>query len=80
MQSKTKEIIRFSFDCPTDIHTTIKMKATFYKKTVRDYLLNLIAKDLAEDTPCFISNEDCHNQLKMIFKKDDDLMKGLANR
>lgn len=80
MDQKSKKITRFTFDCPTDIHCTLKMKAISYKKTVKDYLVGLIVRDLMTETPSFMDDEEFQKQLAFVFENDIELLRGLHNR
>lgn len=46
--SAHKDVIRFTFDCPTDLHTIAKMKASALHQSMKDYLIGLLAKDAIE--------------------------------
>ena len=80
MDAKSKNVTRFTFDCPTDIHCTLKMKALSYKKSVKDYLLGLIVRDLMVETPSFMNDEELQKQLAFVYENDMELLEGLANR
>jgi len=46
--SAHKDVIRFTFDCPTDLHTIAKMKASALHQSMKDYLIGLLAKGAIE--------------------------------
>src|ERR1700733_8138086 len=67
-----------TFDCPTDLHSIAKMKASSLKKSLREYLVGLIIKDAEENPPKFLDNKNFKKELKRILEDDADLMKKLA--
>lgn len=78
--STQKEVVRFTFDCPADLHTIAKIKASASKQSLKDYLINLLAKDVVEHPPKFLNNEKFENELKKILENDAELMKKLADK
>jgi hypothetical protein len=42
MTSHDKSLTKFTFDCPTELYSIIKMKALAAKQTIKDYLIGLI--------------------------------------
>lgn len=78
--SSHKEVIRFTFDCPIDLHTIAKLKASSMKQSMRDYLIGLLAKDAAENPPKFLDDKSFKKELKKILQKDAKLMKKLSER
>lgn len=78
--SAHKDSIRFTFDCPVDLHTFAKMKATALEQTMRDYLIGLLAKDAVENPPKFLDNKAFKKELKKILQHDAELMEKLSNR
>jgi len=80
MNNQSKEITRFTFDCPTELHSAFKMKALCGKKTVKDYLVGLIIKDVCENPPPHIDKDCFENQLRMALQKEAGLMRKLSER
>lgn len=78
--SAHKDVIRFTFDCPTDLHTIAKMKASALKQSMKDYLIGLLAKDAAENPPKYLDNKSFKKELKKILQDDAKLMKKLSDR
>lgn len=78
--SAQKDVIRFTFDCPTDLHTIAKMKASALKQSLREYLVGLLVKDAMENPPKFLDNKTFKKELKRILEEDADLMKKLADK
>jgi hypothetical protein len=78
--STQKEVVRFTFDCPADLHTIAKMKASALKQSMREYLVNLLIKDVTENPHKFIDNKAFKKELKKILDEDADLMKKLADK
>jgi hypothetical protein len=75
-----KDNIRFTFDCPMELHTIVKMKASSLKQSMREYFINLLIKDATENPPKFLDNKTFKKELKKILDKDDELMRKLADR
>jgi hypothetical protein len=80
MNNHAKEITRFTFDCPTELHSTVKMKALSVKQTVKDYLISLIIKDVCDSPPQFMDKDSFEEQLRIALDKDAGLMMKLATR
>ena len=78
--STQKENIRFTFDCPSDLHTIAKMKASALKQSMREYLVSLLVKDAMENPPKFLDPKVFKKELKKILEDDSDLMRKLADR
>lgn len=75
-----KDMTRFTFDCPTELHFSVKMKALSCKKSVKDYLIGLISKDMSQDTSPFLNDAEFKKVLPSFLEKHKGLMKGLADR
>ena len=80
MNQPHKDRIRFTFDCPSELHTMAKMKAASFKQSLKDYFIGLLAKDIAENPPQFLDNKHFKKELKKIIEEDEELMKKLAHR
>jgi hypothetical protein len=80
MESHEKETIRFTFDCPTDLHSIAKMKASASKQSLKEYLIGLIVKDISENPPRFMDEKSFKAELNRILENDAELMKKLTNR
>lgn len=80
MNNHDKHITRFTFDCPSDLHSTVKMKALAVKQSVKDYLIGLIIKDISANPPQFIDKISFEDHLKTALEKDKNLMKKLTDR
>ena len=52
-----KDVIRFTFDCPIDLHTIAKMKASALHQSMKDYLIGLLAKDAVENPPKYLDSK-----------------------
>lgn len=78
--STQKEVVRFTFDCPSGLHMIAKMKASALKQSMREYLVGLLIKDAMENPPKFIDNKTFKKELKKILKDDADLMRKLADK
>lgn len=78
--STHKDVIRFTFDCPINLHTVAKMKASALKQSMKDYLISLLAKDAAENLPQFLDNKSFKKELKKILHNDTSLMQKLSMR
>ena len=72
--------VRFTFDCPLELHTMVKMKAASLKQSLRDHFIGLLAKDLTENPTQFLDNKHFKKELKRILEEDEKLMKKLADR
>jgi hypothetical protein len=75
-----KDVIRFTFDCPVDLHTVAKMKASALHKSMKDYLIGLLAKDAIENPTKYIDNKSFKKELEKIFQADAELMQKLSDR
>lgn len=75
-----KNTNRFTFDCPSELHSIVKMKALSAKQSIKDYLINLIIKDISTNPPKYMSKSAFENQLKAALEKDQDLMRKLADK
>jgi hypothetical protein len=78
--SAHKDVIRFTFDCPIDLHTVAKMKASALHQSMKDYLIGLLAKDAVENPPKYLDNKSFKKQLKSILQDDAALMQKLSDR
>lgn len=78
--SAHKDVIRFTFDCPSELHMIAKMKASSLKKSMREYLVDLLVKDAIENPPKYMDKKTFKNELKKILEDDVDLMKKLADK
>lgn len=78
--STQKEVVRFTFDCPTDLHTIAKMKASALKQSLKEYLVGLLVKDAMENPPKFLDNKTFKKELNKILEDDAELMKKLADK
>lgn len=75
-----KETTRFTFDCPSDLHSIAKMKASALRQSLKDYLIGLLIKDVSENPPKFMDSGAFQNELKKILEDDADLMRKLKDR
>ena len=78
--SAHKDVIRFTFDCPIDLHTVAKMKASALHQSMKDYLIGLLAKDAVENPPKYLDNKSFKKELKNILQADAELMQKLSDR
>ena len=78
--SAHKDVIRFTFDCPIDLHTIAKMKASALHQSMKDYLIGLLAKDAVENPPKYLDNKSFKKELKNILQDDAELMQKLSDR
>ena len=78
--SAQKDVIRFTFDCPIDLHTVAKMKASALHQSMKDYLIGLLAKDAVENPPKYLDNKSFKKELKNILQDDAELMQKLSDR
>ncbi len=78
--SAHKDVVRFTFDCPTDLHTVAKMKASALHQSMKDYLIGLLVKDAVENPPKYLDNESFKKELKNILQDDAELMQKLSDR
>jgi hypothetical protein len=78
--SAHKDVIRFTFDCPIDLHTIAKMKASALHQSMKDYLIGLLAKDAVENPPKYLDSKSFKKQLKIILQDDAELMQKLSDR
>ncbi len=78
--SAHKDVIRFTFDCPIDLHTIAKMKASALHQSMKDYLIGLLAKDAVENPPKYLDSKSFKKQLKNILQDDAELMQKLSDR
>jgi hypothetical protein len=78
--SAHKDVIRFTFDCPIDLHTVAKMKASALHQSMKDYLIGLLAKDAVENPPKYLDNKSFKKELKNILQDDAELMQKLSDR
>jgi hypothetical protein len=75
-----KDNIRFTFDCPVGLHTVAKMKASAQKQSMKDYVIGLMAKDIAENPVNFLADKSFKKELKKILHDDAELMEKLSKR
>lgn len=78
--SAHKDVIRFTFDCPIDLHTAAKMKASALHQSMKDYLIGLLAKDAVENPPKYLDSKSFKKELKNILQHDAELMQKLSDR
>ncbi|SPJ31874.1 hypothetical protein [Candidatus Protochlamydia amoebophila] len=78
--SAHKDVIRFTFDCPIDLHAIAKMKASALHQSMKDYLIGLLAKDALENPPKYLDSKSFKEQLKNILQDDAELMQKLSDR
>ena len=78
--SAHKDVIRFTFDCPIDLHTIAKMKASALHQSMKDYLIGLLAKDAVENPPKYLDSKSFKKQLKNILQDDAELIQKLSDR
>lgn len=78
--SAYKDVIRFTFDCPIDLHTVAKMKASALHQSMKDYLIGLLAKDALENPLKYLDNKSFKKELKHILQDDAELMQKLSDR
>ena len=78
--SAHKDVIRFTFDCPINLHTVAKMKASALHQSMKDYLIGLLAKDAVENPPKYLDNKSFKKELKNILLNDVELMQKLSDR
>ena len=76
--STHKEVIRFTFDCPIELHTAAKMKASALKQSLKEYLIGLLAKDAVKNPPKFLGEKAFKKELKKILHDDAELMQRLS--
>jgi hypothetical protein len=76
--STHKNVIRFTFDCPIELHTAAKMKALALKQSLKDYLIGLLAKDAVRNPPKFLDEKAFKKELKKILHDDTELMQKLS--
>ena len=76
--STHKEVIRFTFDCPIELHTSAKMRASALKQSMKDYLIGLLAKDAVKNPPKFLDEKAFRKELKRILHDDAELMQRLS--
>lgn len=77
---KNKDNVRFTFDCPAELHSIAKMKAAALKQSMRDYFIDLLTKDAMENPPKLLDNKAFKKELRRLLKDDAKLMKKLADR
>ena len=78
--STHKDVIRFTFDCPIDLHTVAKMKASALHTSMKDYIIGLLAKDIEETPIKHLNNKSFKKELKNILHDDAELMQKLSDR
>lgn len=80
MRMPKRDIVRFTFDCSKELHSTMKMKALEHDQSIKDYLISLIVKDIGKNKPKFLSQDKFEKLLDDGMKKHGALMEKLANR
>ena len=75
-----KDVIRFTFDCPIDLHTVAKMKASALHQSMKDYIIGLLAKDAVENPLKYLNSKSFKKELKNILQDDAELMQKLSDR
>ena len=75
-----EDTVRFTFDCPVNLHSFAKVKASASHQSMKDYLIGLLAKDAVEQPIKFLSNKSFDKELKKILHGDAKLQKKLADR
>ena len=78
--SEHKDVIRFTFDCPVDLHTVAKMKASALHQSMKNYVIGLLVKDAVENPPKYLDSKSFKKQLKNILQDDAELMQKLSDR
>ena len=78
--SEHKDVIRFTFDCPVDLHTVAKMKASALHQSMKNYVIGLLVKDAVENPPKYLDNKSFKKELKNILQEDVELMQKLSDR
>ena len=80
MATHKEGMVRFTFDCPDELHTMAKIKASALKKSLKDYFIGLLAKDVTENPPKYLDNKLFKKELKRILEEDTELMRKLADK
>lgn len=80
MSTHKEEVVRFTFDCPVDLHTMAKMKASALKKSMKEYFIGLLAKDVVENPPKFVDDKTFKKELLKVLHNDKELMEKLSKR
>lgn len=80
MGSPEREITRFTFDCPTELHSIAKMKASALKQSLKNYLIDLLVKDVSENPPKFVDSKIFQAELSRILEHDAELMRKLKEQ
>ena len=75
-----KDFVRYTFDCPTELHTFAKIKSSAQRQSLKEYLIGLLVKDAMDNPPKFMDNETFKKELNRIIEGDSDLMTRLADR
>lgn len=76
---KKQEITRFTFDCPSNLHSIVKMKAAAAKKSLKDYFLDILTKNIYEPVE-FIDDTTYQKELKKLIINDQELLKKLSDK
>lgn len=75
-----KNIVRFTFDCPAELHMMAKMKAASSHQSVKEYLVGLLTHDIESNPPKFLNSKELKKELNKLMKEDNSLMEKLAKR
>ncbi len=76
---RKQEITRFTFDCPTNLHSIAKMKAAASKVSLKDYLLKILIADISNSSE-FVDDYTYQKELKNLLSKDYELLKKLSDK
>ncbi len=80
IMSVHKDVIRFTFNYPIDLHTVAKMKVSTLHQSMKDYLIGLLVKDAVENPLKYLDNKSFKKELRNILQDDAELMQKLSNR
>ena len=75
--SMHNEFVCVTFDCPANLHAIAEMKASALKQNMQEYLIDLLIKDAAEESP---GRSSLKKELKRVLEVDAELMRKLADR
>ena len=75
-----KEITRFTFDCPSSLHSMAKMKASSCQQSLRDYIIGLVVNDISENPTRFVDAKSFQQELDRILDADSELMRRLKDK
>lgn len=80
MALPNRDMTRFTFDCPKELHSTLKLKALERHQSVKDYLISLVIKDISENKPQFLPQDVFEKLMDAGMKKHEALMEKLARK